>query len=68
MNEMIRDRLVCGINESQIQKRLLQESKLTFGKGQEIALAMELAARDVSDIQRNSTVTDSTSAANSFET
>ena len=29
-NEMVRDRLVCGVNDLRIQNRLLQESTLTF--------------------------------------
>ena len=57
LHDMIRDRLVCGINDTHIQRRLLQEPKLTYKKAQDIALAMELAARDVSDILRNTTTT-----------
>ena len=34
---MIRDRLVCGINDGAIQKRLLAEPKLTYAKAVEIA-------------------------------
>ena len=30
LNEMLRDRLVCEINEDSIQKRLLSETKLTY--------------------------------------
>ena len=32
LEEMIRDRLVCGINDEQIQRRLLAESSLDFKK------------------------------------
>ena len=32
MDEMLRDRLVCGINEDNIQRRLLSEKKLTYEK------------------------------------
>ena len=32
LEDMIRDRLVCGISEETIQKRLLAESKLTYKK------------------------------------
>jgi hypothetical protein len=38
LNEMVRDRLVCGINDLRIQNRLLQEPQdLTFQKALEIA-------------------------------
>ena len=30
--DMLRDRLVCGVNEGGIQKRLLMEQELTFEK------------------------------------
>lgn len=33
---MLRDRIVCGINDSAIQKRLLAETKLTFKQAIEI--------------------------------
>ena len=42
--EMLRDRLVCGINNEKMQRRLLAEAE-------EIALAMELASKHVVDIQ-----------------
>ena len=32
LEEMLRDRLVCGINDEQIQRRLLAESSLDFKK------------------------------------
>ena len=30
--DMLKDRLVCGVNEGGIQKRLLMEQELTFEK------------------------------------
>lgn len=33
LNEILRDRLVCGVNHEGIQKRLLAEKKLTYSKG-----------------------------------
>ena len=42
----LRDRLVCGIKNVNIQKRLLSESDLKLEKAIEIATAMERAARD----------------------
>ena len=43
---MVRDRLVCGINDTHIQRRLLQEPNLTYKE----ARAMEIAVRDFQDI------------------
>ena len=34
---MVRDRLVCGVNDIRIQNRLLQESKLTNDNAFELA-------------------------------
>ena len=48
---MLRDRLVCGINEPQVQKRLLAEDKLTFKKAFEVALAFEAATKDAKQLQ-----------------
>ena len=42
---MLRDRIVCGINEDRIQQRLLSESKLTLEKALEITQYMEVAAK-----------------------
>ena len=51
---MIRDRLVCGVNHRKIQQRLLSEGRtLTFEKAQEIALSIEAAERDSSEISTN---------------
>ena len=51
LEDMLRDRLVCAINDCRVQHRLLAESKLTFEKALEIAQAMELAGRDAKDQQ-----------------
>ncbi|KAL9985219.1 hypothetical protein ACROYT_G007595, partial [Oculina patagonica] len=53
--EMLRDRLVCGINDKKIQRRLLAERELTLKKAEEIALGEELAAKHVVDIQSEPT-------------
>ncbi len=37
--EMLRDRLVCGVNYKGIQRRLLAEKALTYEKAREIALS-----------------------------
>ena len=46
-DDMLRDRLVCGIEDSAIQKRLLSERTLDFQKALDIAASMEAASRDV---------------------
>ena len=51
MTVMIRDRLVCGIMDDKIQRRLLAEKDLTFKKSYEIAISMETAAKGVVDLQ-----------------
>jgi len=48
---MLRDQLVCGINDKKIQRRLLVERQ----KAEEIALGEELAAKHVVDIQSDTT-------------
>ena len=53
LNDMLRDRLVCGINDDRIQRRLLSESSLKFERAWEIAQAMELAAKNAKDIQQH---------------
>ena len=54
LEDMLRDRLVYGINDGRVQHLLLAESKLTFEKALEIAQAMELADRDAKDLQASS--------------
>ena len=52
LNEMIRDRLVCGINDSRIQRRLLQDADLKCKNAYKIAQALETATRDSLDLQK----------------
>ena len=52
LDEMVRDRIVCGINNSRIQSRLLQERNLTYQNALDTAQAMELAAKDIADMQK----------------
>ena len=40
---MLCDRLVCGINDSRIQRCLLAEPDLNYKKAYELALALEAA-------------------------
>lgn len=51
LESMLRDRLVCGINNDRIQRRLLAEKELTFAKALEMATAMELAEKSAVDLR-----------------
>lgn len=55
LEKILRDRLVGGINDSRIRKRLLQEKDLTFKKALEIAQALEVAERDEWKLVENTT-------------
>ena len=56
LNDMLRDRLVCGINDSAIQRRLLAEDKLSFTKAMEISQGMEAATKNAQTLQSSSEV------------
>ena len=43
---MLRDRLVCGVNDEVIQKRLLLETDITLKNIEKVALAMESATNN----------------------
>ena len=48
---MIRDRLVCGINDDGIQRRLLAEQDLTYKKVVELAQSLETAMQNMKDLK-----------------
>ena len=48
LDSMLRDRLVCGVNDDHIQRRLLQEKDLQLDRAMEIALSLEVAAKNCS--------------------
>ena len=50
-NEVLRDRLVCGIRSEATQKRLFSEENLTLAQAQEIAQALEAVSRHASELQ-----------------
>ena len=50
LEDMLRDRIVCGINNDNIQKRLLAEAKLTYAKALELAQGLETATRNMKEI------------------
>ena len=55
LDAMIRDRLVCGINDEQIQKQLLSEGDtLTLTKAMTLAQAIETATKDTQLMQPQS--------------
>ena len=45
-DEMMRDRLVCGINDVAMQRKLLAESELDLKRAVRISVGMELAAKE----------------------
>ena len=51
LEDMVRERIVCGINDHAIQKCLLGEEKLTFEKAMSTAQAMETAAHNAKELQ-----------------
>ena len=48
---MLRDCIVCGINDTAIQRHILAEAKLLFPKALELAQGMETAAQNVKQLQ-----------------
>ena len=48
---MLRDRLVCGITNSTVQKRLLAEKDLTLEKAVSLAQSVEIAEKGSKDLQ-----------------
>ena len=52
LDEMLRDRLVCGVRDIRIQRRLLAEPKLTLKRALDLSLAIEAADKDASEIQK----------------
>lgn len=59
LEDMIRDRFVCGINDDKIQRRLLAEPELKYKRAVELALAMEMALKNVIDITAQTAPTSS---------
>lgn len=43
LETILRERIVCGIRNEKIQRRLLVEKDLTFKRAYEIATSMEIA-------------------------
>ena len=51
LQDLLRDRLVCGVNHEGITNRLLAEKKLTYDKAMELAQAIESAERDTKQLK-----------------
>ena len=47
LEDMLRDRLVCGVNDDTTQKRLLAEPNLTYKRAVEIARGLETADKNL---------------------
>ena len=50
VNEMLRDRLVCGIANEKWQQRLLAEDGLSYDKAQKLLLSLEAAEKGIKDL------------------
>jgi len=51
LERMLRDRIVCGINDDAIQKKLLAEEKLTYKRAVELAQGTEAANKHHSEMK-----------------
>ena len=51
LEEMLKDRLICGIGDTRMQRRLLSEKDLTFQKAQDIVLALEAADANAGEVE-----------------
>ena len=51
LDDMLRDRLVCGVRDGRLQRRLLAEPDLTFRKAFELCQASELAEKNAQELQ-----------------
>ena len=51
LNEKLRDRLVCGVKDGRLQRRLLAEPDLTLRKAFELCQASELAEKNAKELQ-----------------
>ena len=49
--DLLKDPIVCGINDDHVQRRLLSEKVLTFENVLELAVSLETAKKNVSELQ-----------------
>ncbi|XP_037574284.1 uncharacterized protein LOC119456528 [Dermacentor silvarum] len=51
LDRMLRDRIVCGLQDNLVRRQLLAKSSLTRGEAEEIALAVEMAKENVKTLR-----------------
>ena len=56
LNDMLRDRLVVGIQDERIQRRLLSDGDVEFQKAFAVSQAMELAAKNAEHLQQQGSI------------
>ena len=56
LEEALRDRLVCGLRDEAIQRKLLTMDALTLSRAYEITHGMETAQRQASELQASTKV------------
>ena len=56
LSDALKDRLVCGLRNEQIQKKLLTEKDLEYDSALSTALAMETAAKDAIELRKHQSV------------
>ena len=49
---MLRDRIVCGVNNARIQNRVLPEATLIYQRALELAQNLEIAAQILKELQK----------------
>ena len=54
LDDSLRDKFVCGLHDTTIQRKLLTVERLTFQRAVEIATTMELAMKDSSELHTQS--------------
>ena len=53
LNELLRDRVVCGTSDTKIQRHLLAEPKLTLKRALDLAIAIETSEKDALNLQKS---------------
>jgi len=60
LNDALRDRLVCGLANEHIQRKLLVEAALTYDRAKTIAIAAETAVKDAVELRHQPTAASAT--------
>lgn len=55
LNDVIRDRFVCGLKNKATKRKLLSEKRLTYERAVEIAVSDEMATRDTGEMEQQMT-------------